>query len=112
MSAVSLIGKARDSGFQDKLLLKKILLRLLRALILLSNHKYPSYGDLTSLAAVAREIGVIDDEDFGRIVEINLYINGFIQINPDEVEELFNILIRKAEDMDPYLDRQKELFRY
>ena len=91
---------------------KHAFIHLLRSLILLKGHGYPSYTDLVSLGAVAKDLHIIDEEEYGSLVELNLKLNGFGILERVEIIKLFRRLVMKAEELDPYLSQQSTLFRY
>ncbi len=85
---------------------------ILKALLLLSGRKLPPDIDLTNLAAMALDAGIITDEEFAEIVEVNLALNGFGELSMSKFALVFRKLLHGAEKIDPYLSQQMTLFRY
>ncbi|MCD6428408.1 MAG: hypothetical protein J7L12_02185 [Desulfurococcales archaeon] len=84
----------------------------LRALLVLLGYGYYSYSDVTNLAALLLESGVIDRETFSEVVNAYLGLRGVIEVDEDYVLGVIRKLIYIASDLDPYLNQQLNLFRY
>ncbi|RLG77864.1 MAG: hypothetical protein DRO14_01760 [Thermoprotei archaeon] len=85
---------------------------VLRALLVLTGHGYPSYSDITNLAALLLESGVIDKKTFSEVVNAYLGLKGIVKISEDYIVSVIRKLIYIASSLDPYLDQQLSLFRY
>ncbi len=85
---------------------------LLRALIALHTGKVISRMELTSIAAIALDRGLIDPRTYAEIVRINLGLHKFLNLSRDDFIELFEEILRELAEKDAYLSPQLNLFRY
>lgn len=108
--AVDSYAKYRKDGEASDL--KNALSSLLRSYVLLLEGSYLPELDLTNLASVALDKGIIDSELYSDIVTANLILNGYLSSNLSLVEEVFNKLLDKLSKHDPYVSQQMYLFRY
>ncbi len=99
----------KDGGISD---LKHALTSLLRSYILLLKGLYLPELDLTNLASIALDKGLISRELYSDIVTSNLILNGYFSKDLSLVERTFNKLFEKLSKHDPYVDQQMHLFRY
>ncbi|MGC8974593.1 MAG: hypothetical protein ACP5KB_00150 [Thermoprotei archaeon] len=115
--ALRLVKEAVDSYFKYKKNnevseLRHALASLIRSYVLLLRGHYLPELDLTNLASVALDEGIIDRELYSDIVTSNLILNGYLLRDLSMVEETFNKLLNKLSEHDPYVSQQMYLFRY
>lgn len=115
--ALRLVKEAVDSYFKYRRdgevnELRHALASLLRSHILLLKGHYLPELDLTNLASVALDEGIIDRELYSDIVTSNLILNGYLSRDLSVVEKTFNKLLNKLSEHDPYVSQQMYLFRY
>ncbi|MEM0105489.1 MAG: hypothetical protein QXX81_02945 [Zestosphaera sp.] len=92
--------------------LKHALSNLLRSYILLSSGHYLPDLDITNLASIALDEGLINGELYAEIVSSNLVLNGYLTGSLSVVEETFNTVLKELSKYDPYINQQMLLFRY
>ncbi len=110
--AYKLYGQALNTSFNSsKHILKEALTLLLRASLLLIGVSLPDL-DITFLASVALDKGLISDIDFAEINMLNLKLNGYGEFSVLEFKEVFEKILKRLEELDPYLSQQMNLFRY
>ncbi len=90
---------------------KEALRELLRGLLMLKGISIPEL-DLTYIASIAYDNGLIDKRDFSKVAELNLKLSGYGSVNLKDFHEVFRRLLRKAELLDPYITQQMELYKY
>ena len=105
----SYVKYRKDGNASD---LKHALSSLLRSYILLLKGHYLPELDLTNLASVALDEGIIGRELYSDIVTANLILNGYLSRDLRIVEETFNKLLNEISKHDPYASQQMYLFRY
>ncbi|PUA32359.1 MAG: hypothetical protein B7O98_06795 [Zestosphaera tikiterensis] len=88
------------------------LTNILKSLIILKSGSYISDMDLTNIASIALDKGIIDAKTYAEIVTANLIIKGYYVNNLRYVEDLFKKLLDKVVALDPYVNQQLSLFRY
>jgi len=99
----------RDVG--RKALFSEALKTLLRASLLLKGVSLPEL-DITYLASVALDKGLITIGDFAEINDLNLKLNGYGEFSSLEFTKVFGKVVRRLELIDPYLAQQMYLYRY
>jgi len=109
--AFKLYEQAITSSNSNKHILKEALTLLLRASLLLVAVSLPDL-DLTFLASIALDKGLITDAEFAEINKLNLELNGYGELNLDEFRRVFQTVMKRLEELDPYLSQQMNLFRY
>ena len=110
--AYKLYGQALNTSFNSsKHILKEALTLLLRASLLLVGVSLPDL-DITFLASVALDKGLITNIDFAEINMLNLKLNGYGEFSVLEFKEVFEKILKRLEELDPYLSQQMNLFRY
>ncbi len=97
-------GKASD--------LRNALVSLLRSYVMLLRGYYLPELDLTNLASIALDEGIIDKELYSDLVTANLILNGYLSRDLSVVEGVFSRLFEKLSKHDPYVSQQMYLFRY
>jgi hypothetical protein len=103
---------SRISSGEDLLLMGKEALRdLLRGLLMLEGISIPEL-DLTYIASIAYDNGLIDRRDFSDVVELNLKLSGYGSADIQHFHEVFSRLLAKAASLDPYITQQMELYKY
>ena len=100
-----------SSGSESKYLLKEALTLLLRASLLFQGISLPDL-DITFLASIAMDKGLINSSDFAEINDLNLKLNGYGEFNLLEFKEVFVKIVKRLESLDPCLSQQINLFRY
>ncbi len=88
------------------------LINVLKAMHALTGQGYYSYSDVTNLAALLLESGVIDEGMFSEVVNAYLGLRGIIKIDNNYIIGVIHKLIDIAARLDPYLNQQLNLFRY
>ena len=114
--AIDELTSISTSPPEDPLELTNLLMRalsdVLKALLILTGRGYYPYADITNLAALLLESGVINKELFSEVVNAYLGLRGIIKIDRDYTIRVIRKLIRVASERDPYLNQQLTLFRY
>ncbi|MEM0025183.1 MAG: hypothetical protein QXV93_01735 [Zestosphaera sp.] len=105
----SYVKYRKDGRLSD---LKHALASLLRSYVLLLEGRYLPELDLTNLASIALDKGIISRELYSDVVTANLILNGYLSSDLSFVEEVFNKLLDKLSKHDPYVSQQMYLFRY
>lgn len=115
--ALRLLNKAVDSYIRFKRSgrvndLREALSSLIRSYVLFSKGHYLPDLDITNLASVALDKGLIDRGLYAKIVTSNLALNGYLTGDLSIVEETFNVILKELSKRDPYINQQMLLFRY
>lgn len=105
----SYIRFKRDGRVSD---LKHALSSLIRSYVLFLKGHYLPDLDITNLASIALDKGLIDGELYANIVTSNLILNGYLRRDLNIVEETFNAILKELSKRDPYVNQQMLLFRY
>lgn len=108
--AVDSYTKYRKDGKVNDL--RNALVSLLRSYVMLLRGHYLPELDLTNLASIALDEGIIDKELYSDVVTANLILNGYLSRDLSVVEEVFSKLFEKLSKHDPYVSQQMYLFRY
>ncbi len=92
--------------------LREALALLLRSYVLLLRGIYLPELDITNLASIALDKGLIDRELYADIVTSNLILNGYTSTDLKIVEKTIERMLNELSKHDPYIDQQMSLFRY
>ena len=84
---------------------------LLESLLILKGFRPPSL-DITNIAAVALDLGLISSKEFSVITDLNVKIRLGWRLKSDELINIVSTLMRRIEEVDPYVRRDLRLFIY
>jgi len=84
---------------------------LLESLLILKGFRPPSL-DITNIAAVALDLGLISSKEFSVITDLNVKIRLGWRLKSDELINIVTTLMRRIEEVDPYVRRDLRLFIY
>ncbi len=100
------------SGENRKENLTIALMNILKSLIILKKGLYPPDMDLTNIASIALDEGIIDAKTYAEVVTANLIVKGYYINDLQYVEKVFKKLVDMVVMLDPYVNQQLMLFRY
>ncbi|OYT51404.1 MAG: hypothetical protein B6U73_02040 [Desulfurococcales archaeon ex4484_204] len=84
----------------------------LTGLLILGNVGLTSHMDLTNLAALALDKGLLNLDDFSRIAYLNVRLRTGSTVSFKDAKLIVDKIIKISSSKDPYLSRQLRLFRY
>ncbi len=84
---------------------------LLESLLILKGFRPPSL-DVTNIAAIALDLGLISSKEFSVITDLNVKIRLGWRLKSNELIDIIFTLLRRIEEVDPYVRRDLRLFIY
>ncbi|OYT47522.1 MAG: hypothetical protein B6U85_05005 [Desulfurococcales archaeon ex4484_42] len=84
---------------------------LLESLLILKGFRPPSL-DVTNIAAIALDLGIISSKEFSVITDLNVKIRLGWRLKSNELIDVISTLLRRIEEVDPYVRRDLRLFIY
>jgi len=84
---------------------------LLESLLILKGFRPPSL-DVTNIAAIALDLGLISSKEFSVITDLNVKIRLGWRLKINELIDIVSTLLRRIEEVDPYVRRDLRLFIY
>jgi len=84
---------------------------LLESLLILKGFRPPSL-DVTNIAAIALDLGLISSKEFSVITDLNVKIRLGWRLKSNELIDIISALLRRIEEVDPYVRRDLRLFIY
>ena len=84
---------------------------LLESLLILKGFRPPSL-DVTNIAAIALDLGIISSKEFSVITDLNVKIRLGWRLKSNELIDVISTLLRRIEEVDPCVRRDLRLFIY
>ncbi len=84
---------------------------LLESLLILKGFRPPSL-DITNIAAMALDLGLISRNEFSIIADLNVKVRLNNEIKGDDLISVISTLLERLENVDPYVKRDLRLFLY
>ena len=72
----------------------------------------PPSLDITNIAAIALDLGLISSKELSAIIDLNVKIRLGWRLKSDELIDIISTLLRRIEEVDPYVRRDLRLFIY